>query len=276
MTTDDPALPPLREVIVRHGMNARHKLGQHFLLDLNLTSRIARSAGKLQGVSVIEIGPGPGGLTRSLLDAGAERIVAIEKDRRCVAAITELAAAYPDRLWVIEADALNVDVRALAPAPRKIIANLPYNVGTPLLLKWLNHARDFDRFTLMFQKEVADRLVAQPGTRAYGRLSVVAQWLCETQREFNVDCQAFTPPPRVASTVITLIPRIEPLAAARLQDLEAVTAAAFGHRRKMLRGSLKALGLDPATVGIDPRRRAEELSVKEFCALARLRAAGHR
>lgn len=276
MTADGPALPSLREVIGRHGLDARRQLGQHFLLDLNLTSRIARSAGRLQGVSVIEIGPGPGGLTRSLLEAGAAIVVAVEKDRRCVAAITELAAVYPERLQVIEADALDVDVRALAPAPRKVVANLPYNVGTPLLLKWLKHATDFDQFTLMFQKEVADRLVAEPGTHAYGRLSVIAQWLCETRREFNVDCQAFTPPPRVASTVITLIPRSAPLAAAQMRDLEAVTAAAFGQRRKMLRRSLRGLGLDPAAAGIDPKQRAEELSVEEFCALARLRASRFR
>ncbi len=270
--TAHSALPPLRDVIARHGLDTRRSLGQHFLLDLNLTDRIARIAGDLTGVSVIEIGPGPGGLTRSLLEAGAPLVVAVEKDRRCVAAIGELAAAYPGRLRIVEADALEVDARTLAPAPRKIVANLPFNIGTPLLLRWLRDATDFAQLTLMFQKEVADRLAAPPGTSAYGRLSVMAQWLCEVRRDFNVDARAFVPPPRVASTVVTLVPRPRPLAPAERPLLEAVTAAAFGQRRKMLRRSLKPLGIDPVTLGIDPTLRAEDLSVEDFCGLARLLA----
>lgn len=267
-----PALPPLRDVIARHGLDTRRSLGQHFLLDLNLTDRIARIAGDMAGVSVIEVGPGPGGLTRSLLEAGASRVVAVEKDPRCIGAITELAAAFPERLEIIEADALEVDARDLAPAPRKIVANLPFNVATPLLLQWLRDARDFAQLTLMFQKEVADRLVAEAHTSAYGRLSIMAQWLCQVRRDFNVDARAFVPPPRVASTVVTLVPRDQPLAPAERPLLEAVTAAAFGQRRKMLRRSLKPLGINPASAGIDPTLRAEDLSVEDFCHLARVLA----
>lgn len=263
------AVPPLREVIARHRLDARHALGQHYLLDENLTDRIARAAGELAGVSVIEVGPGPGGLTRSLLRAGAGRVVAIEKDPRCVAAITELAAAYLGRLQVVQGDAMEIDVTTLVPPPRRIVANLPYNVATPLLLGWLRRIHAFLGLTLMFQKEVADRLLAAPGSAHYGRLSVIAGWLCEIRREFNVDRQAFTPPPRVTSTVVTLTPRPQPLAPAPWSALEAVTAATFGQRRKMLRGSLKRLGLDPRAVGIEPTRRPEELSIEEFCALAR-------
>jgi 16S rRNA (adenine1518-N6/adenine1519-N6)-dimethyltransferase len=266
------ALPPLRDVIARHRLNTRHSLGQHFLLDLNLTDRIARIAGDLSGVSVIEIGPGPGGLTRSLLEAGAPLVVVVEKDQRCIAAIGELAAAFPERLRIIEADALEVDVRDLAPAPRKIVANLPFNVGTPLLLRWLRDAADCAQLTLRFEKEVADRLVARARTPAYGRLSIMAQWLCDVRRDFNVDARAFVPPPRVTSTVVTLIPRDQPLAPAERTMLEAVAAAAFGQRRKMLRRSLKPLGIDPVSIGIDPTHRAEDLSVEEFCGLARLLA----
>lgn len=273
MTGSHPSLPPLRDVIARHNLATRRSLGQHFLLDLNLTDRIARVAGDLTGVSVIEIGPGPGGLTRSLLEAGAPLVVAVEKDERCIAAIGELAAAFPERLKIIEADALEIDVRELAPAPRKIVANLPFNVGTPLLLQWLRNATDFAQLTLMFQKEVADRLVAQARTSAYGRLSIMAQWLCEVRRDFNVDARAFVPPPRVASSVVTLIPRDQPLAPAERRMLEAVTGASFGQRRKMLRRSLKPLGIDPVSAGIDPTHRAEDLSVEDFCALARLLAA---
>jgi len=267
-----PALPPLRDVIARHGLDTRRSLGQHFLLDLNLTDRIARIAGDLAGVSVIEVGPGPGGLTRSLLEAGASRVVAVEKDPRCIGAIAELAAAFPERLEIIEADALEVDARDLAPAPRKIVANLPFNVATPLLLQWLRDARDFAQLTLMFQKEVADRLVAEAHTSAYGRLSIMAQWLCQVRRDFNVDARAFVPPPRVASTVVTLVPRDQPLAPAERPLLETVTAAAFGQRRKMLRRSLRPLGIDPVSAGIDPTLRAEDLSVEDFCHLARVLA----
>jgi 16S rRNA (adenine1518-N6/adenine1519-N6)-dimethyltransferase len=267
------ALPPLRDVIRRHGLDARRSLGQHFLLDQNLTDRVVRAAGPLSGFSVVEIGPGPGGLTRSLLAAAPERVIAIEKDRRCAAAVRELADAFPGRLEVIEADALELDVRALAPAPRKIVANLPYNIATPLLIGWLRQARDFAGFTLMLQREVAQRLAAAPGSAAYGRLTVIAQWLADVEFQFAVDRRAFVPPPRVTSAVVNLIPRPEPLASADWRMLETVTQAAFGQRRKMLRSSLKALGIDAAAVGIEPTRRAEELSVEDFCALARLYAA---
>jgi 16S rRNA (adenine1518-N6/adenine1519-N6)-dimethyltransferase len=267
MTVQD--LPPLRDVIARYGLMARRSLGQHFLLDQNLTDRIVRVAGDLRGASVIEVGPGPGGLTRSLLASDVDRVVAIEKDPRCVSALSELAAAYPDRLQVIEGDALAIDATALTPAPRHVVSNLPYNVGTPLLLGWLRRAHAFAGLTLMLQKEVADRLIAVPGTGAYGRLSVIVQWLCTAERMFNVDRRAFTPPPKVTSTVVRLTPRPAPLAPAAWSALETVTAAAFGQRRKMLRSSLKPLGLDPEALGIAPSRRAEELDVPSFCALAR-------
>jgi|APTNR8051073442_1049403.scaffolds.fasta_scaffold00141_25 16S rRNA (adenine1518-N6/adenine1519-N6)-dimethyltransferase len=267
------ALPPLRDVIRRHGLDARRSLGQHFLLDQNLTDRVVRAAGPLAGVGVVEVGPGPGGLTRSLLAAAPAKVVAIEKDARCAAAIRELAEVFPDRLEVVEADALALDVRALAPAPRKVIANLPYNIATPLLIGWLRNARDFAGFTLMLQQEVAQRLAAGPGSAAYGRLTVLVQWLCAVEYQFAVDRRAFVPPPRVTSAVVNLTPRPEPLAHAEWRALETVTQAAFGQRRKMLRSSLRALGIDAAAVGIQPTRRAEELSVAEFCALARLHAA---
>jgi len=264
-----PELPPLRDVIRRFGIAARRSLGQHFLLDGNLCGRIARTAGELSRVNVVEIGPGPGGLTRALLAAGAGSVTAIERDARCVAALAELAAAYPGRLAVVEADALTTDVAALAPSPRRIVANLPYNIATPLLLGWLARIGDFERLTLMFQKEVAERLTARPGNKQYGRLSVITQWLAEATIEFNVAAKAFTPPPKVASTVVSLAPRPRPLAPATWSALEAVTAAAFGQRRKMLRSSLKRLGLDLPALGIEPTARAENLSVEEFCALAR-------
>ena len=267
-----PLLPPLRDVIARHELQPKRSLGQHFLLDANLTDRIARAAGDLRDVNVIEVGPGPGGLTRSLLAAGAARVVAVEKDPRCVAAIRELADAFPTRLNVIEADALECDICALAPVPRRIVANLPYNIAAPLLIEWLHVAPAFLGMTLMVQKEIADRLVATPRSSDYGRLSVIAQWLCKVQREFNVDRNAFTPPPKVMSSVMTLTPHPRPIAPADWRSLEQVTAAAFGQRRKMLRGSLKALELDPKAVGIDPTRRAEELSVEEFCRLAQVHA----
>jgi len=265
-------LAPLRQVIARHGIGARRSLGQHFLLDLNLTQRIARAAGDLAGVTVIEIGPGPGGLTRALFAAGAGRIIAIERDERCAGALDELAGAYPGRLEVIMADALTVPAGRLGTPPRRIVANLPYNVATPLLLGWLADIASFDRLVLMFQKEVALRLTAAPGRRDYGRLSVIAQWLTESKRLFDIPPQAFTPPPKVTSSVVELRPRPAPLAADR-RTLERVTAAAFGQRRKMLRHSLRALGGDPAALleaaGIAGTARAEELAVADFCALAR-------
>lgn len=276
------ALPPLRDVIARHGLAARKSLGQHFLLDLNLTGRIARAAGDLSLGTVIEVGPGPGGLTRSLLDAGAGKVVAIERDERCLAALAEVSAAYPGRLDVIAGNALDIAAHEIGEAPRRVCANLPYNIATPLLLAWLEHAAAFASLTLMFQKEVADRLLASPRTAAYGRLSVAAQWRAQVRRLFDIDRRAFTPPPKVVSTVVELLPRTAPLAPADPKTLEQVTAAAFGQRRKMLRQSLRSLGMDApgllAAAGIEPTRRAEELSIEEFCALARevsgLRAIG--
>ena len=267
------SLPPLREVIARHRLSARRSLGQHFLLDSNLTARITRAAGDLRDRNVIEVGPGPGGLTRALLESGARRVFAIERDGRCVAALEELTAAYPERLHLIEGDALETDVVALVPAPRCIVANLPYNIAVPLLIGWLRRAAEFEGLTLMFQKEVAGRLTATPGGKEYGRLSVLVQWLCEARVLFNVDRRAFTPPPKVTSTVVSLIPRKTPLAAADWESLETVTAAAFGQRRKMLRSSLKPLGLDLGALSIDATARAEELDVETFCLLARAHAA---
>jgi 16S rRNA (adenine1518-N6/adenine1519-N6)-dimethyltransferase len=273
-----PVLPPLRVVIARHGLGARKALGQHFLLDLNLTGRIARAAGDLTTGTVIEVGPGPGGLTRALLDAGAMHLIAVEKDKRCLAALEELARAYPGRLEPLEGDALELDLAALGNRPRRVVANLPYNIATPLLTGWLARlAGDpgaFEGLVLMFQKEVAARLTARPRDKDYGRLSVLTRWLCESRPLFDVPPRAFTPPPRVTSSVIALIPRARPLAAARREALERVTAAAFGQRRKMLRQSLKSLGGDTARLiemaGVRETARAEELSIEDFCALARI------
>ncbi len=269
----EPALPPLREVIARHGLTARRALGQNFLLDLNLTARIARAAAPLEHAHVIEIGPGPGGLTRALLLAGARHVTAIERDARCVAALEELAAAFPGRLTVVAGNALEIDPAALAPAPRKIVANLPYNIATPLLLGWLRAAAAYESFTLMFQKEVAERLAAAPRSKAYGRLSVITQWVCEVRVLFDIPPKAFVPPPKVTSSVLRLTPRAALLAPCRREDLERVLAAGFGQRRKMLRQSLRPLGLDIeallAAAGAPATARAEELSVEQFCALAR-------
>ena len=277
MSGDPSGLPPLREVIARHGLSAQKSLGQNFLLDLNLTGRSARAAGPLEGHDVLEVGPGPGGLTRALLDNGARRVVVIERDRRCIAALEEISQAYPDRLVIIEADALKTDMRRLVTAPARIVANLPYNIATPLLVGWLQTEPWppwYESLTLMFQREVAERIAAKPGTRAYGRLSVLAQWRTAPRIVFDVDRRAFTPPPSVTSSIVELIPRSKPLADAPLPALERVVAAAFGQRRKMLRAALKSLGPgDPAAMieaaGIDPTQRAEELSVEQFCALAR-------
>ncbi len=267
----DP-LPPLREVIAAHGLDAKKSLGQHFLFDLNLTGRIARGAGDLAIGTTIEVGPGPGGLTRALLEAGARHVIGIERDDRAIAIQNEISAAYPGRLEIIAADALKVDVATLGEAPRRIVANLPYNISTVLLTRWLTQAEAFESFTLMFQKEVVDRLAAAPGTKDYGRLSVLTQWRCVVKPLFSLSREAFTPPPKVASTVVKIIPRAEPLAPARMTTLEKVTAAAFGQRRKMLRSSLKALGNAEALLeaaGLEPTRRAEEIPVEGFCALAR-------
>ncbi|MBX3491067.1 MAG: 16S rRNA (adenine(1518)-N(6)/adenine(1519)-N(6))-dimethyltransferase RsmA [Parvibaculum sp.] len=275
------ALPPLREVIARHGLAARKALGQNFLLDLNLTGRIARAAGALEGHDVVEIGPGPGGLTRALLDNGARRVIAIERDARCIAALEEIAAAYPGRLTIVEGDALKTDMAALATRPARIVANLPYNIATPLLVGWLQTdpwPPWFSSLTLMFQREVAERIVAAPGGKAYGRLAVLAQWRTSPRILFDVDRRAFTPPPAVTSSVVELVPRETPLAAADPRALETVVAAAFGQRRKMLRASLKSLGRDPAAMieaaDASPTQRAEELTVEQFCALARAYVAG--
>jgi 16S rRNA (adenine1518-N6/adenine1519-N6)-dimethyltransferase len=266
-------LPPLREVIRRHNLGARKSLGQNFLLDLNLTRRIARAAAQLEHANIIEVGPGPGGLTRALLLAGARRVIAIERDPRCVAALAELVAAFPDRLAVVEGDAMAIDPASLAPAPRKIVANLPYNIATPLLLSWLGSIAAFESLTLMFQKEVARRLAAAPRSKAYGRLSVMVQWLCEVTALFDIAPAAFVPPPKVTSSVVRLVPRAARLALCRREDLEQVLAAAFGQRRKMLRQSLKSLGVGAETLlaaaGVMPTARAEELSIDAFCTLAR-------
>ncbi len=274
MTGD--GLPPLREVVRAHGLDARKSLGQNFLFDLNLTGRIARSSGALAGVTVIEVGPGPGGLTRALLAEGAGRVVAIERDPRCLPALAEIAAAYPGRLEVVEADALSVDMAALAgPGPARIVSNLPYNVGTALLVQWLS-APDWppfwDSLTLMFQREVAERIVADQSRRAdYGRLGVLCGWRTRAKILFDVPPAAFTPPPKVTSSVVRLEPRPAPLPC-RLGALEAVTQAAFGQRRKMLRQSLKGLGVEPARLlaeaGIAETARAEEIPVEGFVALA--------
>ena len=269
-------LPPLREIISRHGLMARKSLGQNFLLDLNLTARIARAAGPLDDAYVVEIGPGPGGLTRALLAAGARRLVAIERDPRCLAALAEIAAHYPDRLTVIEGDALEIDASTyVTAAPARIVANLPYNVATPLLVAWVGAAPWppwYDAMVLMFQREVAERIVATPGSKSYGRLSVLAGWRTEARILFDVPAAAFVPRPKVTSSVVRLEPRPTPLHCNR-RALERVTQAAFGQRRKMLRQSLKTLGMDPAallaTAGLDPTARAEDVPVEGFVMLAR-------
>lgn len=279
-------LPPLRDVIRRHGLAARRDLGQHFLLDANLTDRIARAArdrgeADLSRGTVIEVGPGPGGLTRSLLREGA-RVLAIEVDGRALAALAELAACAEGRLVPIEADALETNLQSAArkhglQPPYRIVSNLPYNIGTPLLVRWLNDLADIERMVLMFQREVADRLTARPASKAYGRLSVLTQWLCEAVPLFGLPAAAFTPPPKVASAVVSLRPRAAPLAPADKACLERVTAAAFGQRRKMLRQSLKPLLAKPAetllSLDIDPTARGETLTVAQFCAVARSVAA---
>jgi 16S rRNA (adenine1518-N6/adenine1519-N6)-dimethyltransferase len=272
-------LPPLREVVAAHGLDAKKSLGQNFLFDLNLTSRIARAAGALEDATIVEIGPGPGGLTRALLAEGAKKVIAIERDERCLAALADIAAHYPHRLDVFAGDALEIDPGALVGAarPARICANLPYNIATALLTRWLEAEiwpPWFDRLTLMFQREVADRIVATPAQRAaYGRLAVLCNWRCETRILFDVSPAAFTPPPKVTSSVVELRPRDKPLPC-EAKLLSAVTQAAFGQRRKMLRQSLKSLNAGDvaallAEVGIDPTARAEEISVEGFAALAR-------
>ncbi|MDP2206116.1 MAG: 16S rRNA (adenine(1518)-N(6)/adenine(1519)-N(6))-dimethyltransferase RsmA [Alphaproteobacteria bacterium] len=266
------ALPPLRDTIARHGLNAKKNLGQNFLLDLNLTARIARGAGDLSGVNVIEIGPGPGGLTRPLVQSGAAHIYAIERDDRCVAALQELVAAANGRLTILPEDALKVDYAALCPAPRALVANLPYNIATVLLLDWLRHAEKFKSMTLMFQKEVAERIVAAPRTKDYGRLSVMTQWLCHAHKLFDIPPAAFTPPPKVTSSVVHIVPKEGRADTVPLKTMERLTAAAFGQRRKMLRQSLKSLGIDETalleTAGIAGTARAEEIDIAGFVRMA--------
>lgn len=269
-------LPPLREVIATHGLSAKKALGQNFLLDLNLTAKIARQAGDLSGTDVLEVGPGPGGLTRGLLAEGARKVLAVEKDARCLPALAEIAAAYPGRLEVIGGDALEVDALAHLTPPIAICANLPYNVGTELLVRWLTPAQwppVWTSLTLMFQKEVAQRIVAKPGDKAYGRLAVLAQWRCDAHIAMHLPPEAFSPPPKVSSAVVHLRALQEPRFEADAKVLERVVAAGFNQRRKMLRASLKGLSPDIeehlTAVGIPPTERAERVSLEAFCALAR-------
>ncbi|GAA0285791.1 16S rRNA (adenine(1518)-N(6)/adenine(1519)-N(6))-dimethyltransferase RsmA [Rhodovulum strictum] len=275
MSTID-GLPPLREVIATHGLSAKKALGQNFLLDLNLTAKIARAAGDLSGADVLEIGPGPGGLTRGLLASGARRVLAVEKDARCLPALAEIAAAHPGRLDVVNADALEIDPLARLTPPIKVVANLPYNVGTELLVRWLTPPvwpPFWQSLTLMFQREVAERIVADPGSKAYGRLAILAQWRCEARIVMRLPPEAFTPAPKVASAVVHLTALPAPRFPADPAVLERVVAAAFNQRRKMLRASLKGLAPDIEdrlnAVGIAPTERAEQVSIEGFCTLAR-------
>jgi 16S rRNA (adenine1518-N6/adenine1519-N6)-dimethyltransferase len=268
-------LPPLREVIATHGLRAKKELGQNFLLDLNLTARIARVGGSLEGVRVIEVGPGPGGLTRALLAEGAREVIAIERDARALPALAEVAEAYPGRLTVIGGDAMEMDYRLLADGPTRMVANLPYNIGTQLLTGWLTMEPwppFFESLTLMFQREVAERIVAKPGDDAYGRLGVLAGWRTEARIAFNVGRQAFVPPPNVTSAVVHLVPKpVEEGLPVKL--VEQVTKAAFGQRRKMVRQSLKSLGVPVegllAAAELKGDERAEDLPIESFLAMAR-------
>jgi 16S rRNA (adenine1518-N6/adenine1519-N6)-dimethyltransferase len=267
------SLPPLRDVIAMHGLAAKKSLGQNFLLDLNLTRKIARAA-QAKDATIYEVGPGPGGLTRALLMEGAAKVIAVERDARCLPALAEIAAYFPGRLEVISADALELDEHKILPPGVPVAANLPYNVGTALLIKWLTSESwppFWSSLTLMFQREVAERITAKPGGEHYGRLSVLAGWRAKAKILFDVNRNAFVPPPSVTSSIVRLEPLAAPVAPASLKDLETITAAAFGQRRKMLRQSLKALGGETLLekAGIDPTTRPEELDVKQFAALAR-------
>ena len=271
----DDGLPPLREVIEAHGLGAKKALGQNFLFDLNLTRRIARAAGPFENRTVVEIGPGPGGLTRALLTEGAKKVIAIERDARALPALAEIAAHYPGRLQVIEGDALEIDWNKLVDGPAQIVANLPYNIATPLLIGWLTDGPWppwFSSLTLMFQKEVAQRIAAKPDEEAYGRLSVICQWRCEAKKLFDVNRSAFTPPPKVTSSIVQLVPRAICDPACEVSKLERMTAAGFGQRRKMLRQSLKSVFAEPeavlAKLGLNPTARAETLRVADFARLA--------
>ena len=273
-TIDD--LPPLREVIATHGLIAKKSLGQNFLLDLNLTARIARAAGDLTACDVLEVGPGPGGLTRGLLAEGARRVLAIEKDERCLPALAEIAAAYPGRLEVLNADALEVDALVHLTPPIRVIANLPYNVGTELLVRWLTPKSwppYWQTLTLMFQKEVAERIVAKPGSKAYGRLALLAQWRSDARIVLTLPPEAFTPPPKIHSAVVLLTALAEPRFPANAAILSQIVAAGFNQRRKMLRASLKGVAPNIESLlegsGIAPTARAEEIDLERFCTLAR-------
>ncbi len=270
-------LPPLREVIAKHNLSAQKSLGQNFLLDLNLTSKIARQAGDLTQSDVLEIGPGPGGLTRGLLAEGARRVIAIEKDRRCIAALEDIQKAYPDRLKILEGDALSINPMEHLTGPVKVVANLPYNVGTELLIRWLTPKRwppFWTSLTLMFQKEVAERIVAPVASKAYGRLALLSQWRTDANIVMNLPPSAFTPPPKVSSAVVHLTALSAPRFEAEAAVLEKTVAKAFNQRRKMLRSSLKGFTLDLEeklqAAGISPTLRAEQVSLEQFCALARL------
>ncbi|XXK29898.1 16S rRNA (adenine(1518)-N(6)/adenine(1519)-N(6))-dimethyltransferase RsmA [Rhodobacteraceae bacterium nBUS_24] len=270
------ALPPLRDVIATHELKARKSLGQNFLLDLNLTAKIARQVGDLANCDVLEIGPGPGGLTRGLLAEGARRVVAVEKDRRCIPALEDIVAHHPERLQVLEGDALDIDPTLHLTAPIRIAANLPYNIGTELLVRWLTPPRwppFWQSLTLMFQREVAERITAQPGSKAYGRLAILAQWRCTANIVLSLPPEAFTPPPKVSSAVVHLVALKEPKFPADAKTLERVVATAFNQRRKMLRSALKPLGSDIEeklrAAGISPTDRAENIPLEGFCALAR-------
>ncbi len=270
-------LPPLKDVISKHQLRAKKSLGQNFLLDLNLTSKIARYAGNLDQFDILEIGPGPGGLTRSLLNEGARKVVAIEKDSRCIEALEEIQATFPGRLKLLQGDALSTNASEHLADPVRIIANLPYNIGTELLVRWLT-SKTWPSFwqsmTLMFQKEVANRIVASPGSKAYGRLSVMSQWRCDTKIAFNVPASAFTPPPKVESTLVHFESLKEPKFPAEVEVLEFVVSKAFNQRRKMLRGALKGYfqnveeGL--LSIGVLPTKRAEEITVQEYCAMSQI------
>ena len=270
-------LPPLREVIAAHGLAPKKSLGQNFLFEHNLTGKIARAAGAEDGGTFYEVGPGPGGLTRALLSEGAGKVIAVERDTRCLPALEQIAAAWPGRLEVISADAMTLDETAILPRGARVAANLPYNVGTAILIKWLtveSWPPVWASLTLMFQKEVAQRITAQPSTEHYGRLSVLAQWRCTAKILFDVNPNAFVPPPSVTSSIVRLEPRQQPLAPCNLSDLEKITAATFGQRRKMLRQSLKPLGGEALAqkAGIDPTARPEDLTIAQFAALARASA----
>ena len=270
-------LPPLKDVISKHQLRAKKSLGQNFLLDLNLTSKIARYAGNLDQFDILEIGPGPGGLTRSLLNEGARKVVAIEKDSRCIEALEEIQATFPGRLKLLQGDALSTNASEHLADPVRIIANLPYNIGTELLIRWLT-SKTWPSFwqsmTLMFQKEVANRIVASPGSKAYGRLSVMSQWRCDTKIAFNVPASAFTPPPKVESTLVHFESLKQPKFPAEVEVLEFVVSKAFNQRRKMLRGALKGYfqnveeGL--LSIGVLPTKRAEDITVQEYCAMSQI------